>query len=405
MSVDVRTRTTRPEATVDPEDFFERDLPAALDRNGPPAAVRALAPPPLTIEVDGSAWTLTAEDGRVAVVRGSQDGARLRLTTSALDGLVHDEITPMAWFSSGVLDLTNGRLERVLDWWMILRAALDEREPYVGGGMTFESASGAPLDLGHTFTLDDDPATMREFLEQCGYLHIAGVYSEEEMARVSADMDRAAPGYSEGDGRSWWAKTADGTSRLVRMQSFDDESPTVAELVRDDRLRTIGALPGDGHEWGASRSDNWIEALVKPIGVVEGISDVPWHKDCAFGRHSYQCCGLTVGISVTGADATCGQLRVVAGSHRALVWPALFRRDLDLPVVDLPTRTGDATVHLSCTLHMAQPPTDRERRVLYTGFSLPPNDRAADLRAREELRAIREAAPVTVSQPPAAPVR
>jgi hypothetical protein len=87
------------------------------------------------------------------------------------------------------------------------------------------------------------------------------------------------------------------------------------------------------------------------------------------------------------------------------MWPALFRPDLDLPVVELPTRTGDVTVHLSCTLHMAQPPTDRERRVLYTGFSLPPHDRAADLRAREELRANREAAPVTVSQPPAAPVR
>jgi len=406
VSVDVRTRTTRPEAPVDPEAFFERDLPAALERDGHGAAVRSLAPPPLTIEVDGEAWTLTAaEDGRIAVSRGGQDGARLRLTASALDGLVHDEITPMAWFSNGTLDLTNGRLERVLDWWMILRGTLDARAPYVGGGMTFESASGAPLDLGRTFTLDDDPATMREFLEQCGFLHIAGVYTEDEMAAVSADMDRATPRYSEGDGRSWWAKTADGTSRLVRMQSFDTESPAVAQLVGDDRLRTIGGLPGDGHEWGAVKSDNWIEALVKPIGVVEGISDVPWHKDCAFGRHSYQCCGLTVGISVTGADATCGQLRVVAGSHRALMWPALLRRDLDLPVVDLPTGTGDVTVHLSCTLHMAQPPVERERRVLYTGFTLPVTDRATEMRARAELRAIREAAPVTVSQPSAAPAR
>ena len=48
---------------------------------------------------------------------------------------------------------------------------------------------------------------------------------------------------------------------------------------------------------------------------MKGISDVPWHKDCSLGRHSYECCSLTVGISVTGADAESGQLRVVAGSH------------------------------------------------------------------------------------------
>ena len=36
--------------------------------------------------------------------------------------------------------------------------------------------------------------------------------------------------------------------------------------------------------------NNRIEALVKPIGVVEGISDVPWHKDCSLGRHCYECC-------------------------------------------------------------------------------------------------------------------
>ena len=60
---------------------------------------------------------------------------------------------------------------------------------------------------------------------------------------------------------------------------------------------------------------------------------------------------------------------MVAGSHRALIQPAFVRRDLDLPQVELPTATGDVTIHLSCTLHMSHPPVDRERRVLYTDFS------------------------------------
>jgi ectoine hydroxylase-related dioxygenase (phytanoyl-CoA dioxygenase family) len=93
-----------------------------------------------------------------------------------------------------------------------------------------------------------------------------------------------------------------------------------------------------------------------------------------------------------------GQLRVLAGSHRALMWPSSLRRDNDLPEIDLPTRTGDVTIHLGCTLHMAQAPVDRERRVLYTGFRLPAPDSAAAREGLERVSAIREAAPVTVSQ-------
>jgi hypothetical protein len=219
------------------------------------------------------------------------------------------------------------------------------------------------------------------------------------MRAVSEDMDRAAPRYAPDDGHSWWAKTADGERKLVRMQAFDEHSPSTSELIGDRRFLALAEIPGDGHVFGA-RSDNRIEALFKPIGVVEGISDVPWHKDCSLGRHSYECCSLTVGISVTGADDVSGQLRVRAGSHRALTWPALDQPGCDLPVIDLPTRTGDVTLHLSCTLHMAQPPVERERRVMYSGFSLPPLDRRAAAEGRARLRAVREAAPVTVSQPP-----
>jgi hypothetical protein len=185
------------------------------------------------------------------------------------------------------------------------------------------------------------------------------------------------------------------------MEQFDHQSAAVASMVTDERLEAVAGLCDDGHAWpgpGANR----IEALFKPIGVVRGISDVPWHKDCSLGRHSYECCSLTVGLSVTGAGPQSGQLQVVAGSHRAHMWPALLQPGLDLPVVELPTATGDVTVHLSCTLHMAQPPSARERRVLYAGLPLPPSDASAAAVGRARLRQVREAAPVSVSQPPVA---
>jgi hypothetical protein len=109
---------------------------------------------------------------------------------------------------------------------------------------------------------------------------------------------------------------------------------------------------------------------------------------------------MTVGVSVTGADATSGQLRVVAGSHRGLVWPAFSRKGTGLPEIDLPTETGDVTVHLSCTTHMSQPPVERERRVLYSSFSLPPADAEVVATAHKRLYRIMQSIPDGVSQKP-----
>ena len=352
---------------------------------------------PLTVDVDGDTWHLATDGTSIALFDGgASEGLRLRLTADQFADLWCDQVTPMGWFSSGALEL-EGRLEHLLDWWVLLRGAIDQRAPHVAGAVDLNG-----IDLARSFTLDDNDDDIRSFLAEAGFVRIRGVYGEDEMAAVSADMDAAAPTYEKGDGRSWWARTSDGVDRLVRMQGADTVCPSIGRLVEDERLARVGAIPGGGHEWG-TRIGNRVEALFKPIGVVGGISDVPWHKDCSLGRHSYECNSLTVGISVTGADATSGQLRVVAGSHQALVWPAFVRRDNDLPIVDLPTQTGDVTVHLSCTIHMAQPPVDRERRVLYTGFRLPPSNPEATRAARERLGAVREAASVTVSQP-ASPV-
>lgn len=408
MTVDYRTRIDWPLPAVDPAAFFERELPAAFaaqaERVAPAAAW--LAPPPLTVEADGTCYRLALDRGRPEVQPGDRDGdARLRLTPGQLTDLVHDQVTPIAWFSSSTLALAGMPFERLLDWWLLLRGALDERAPYVPGAVDLAGEDGSPLDLHRGFRLDDPPDALRHFLERAGYLRLDGVFSEAEMAAVAADMDRAAPRYAPGDGRSWWATTEDGRNRLVRMQGFDAESPAVARLLDDERIRRIEALTGDGHRLTGQGDHNRIEALTKPLGVVRGLSDLPWHKDCAQGRHSYTCCSLTLGISVTGADATSGQLRVIAGSHRALMWPSFLQAGHGLPEVDLPTRTGDVTVHLSCTLHMAQRPVTCERRVLYTGLRLPQRasaDPEAETTALRRARAVREASPVTVSQPAAA---
>ena len=395
MSVDLRSRTSDVVVPVDAATFFDETLPALIEvlphLPGPGATELDLRP--LAIEVEGAAWTLRHADGRVTVGAGSEDAAAVWVLDAAgLTDLVHDVRTPMGFFTGGDLDLRRGRLEDTLDWWVVLRSLLDERAVHTTGDITVPDH--------RTFAPEDDDAEMATFLHDAGYLHVAGLFTEAEMATVSADMDASADRYAPDDGNSWWARTADGQDRLVRMQRFQEHSSTTASLLGDARLARLGDLTGDGHRIPADfRAGNHVEALVKPVGIVEGISDVPWHKDCSLGGHSYRCCSLTVGISVTGADATSGQLRVVAGSHRALIQPAFVRRRLDLPQRDLPTGTGDVTVHLSCTLHMSQPPVDRERRVLYTSMRLPDPDGNAAV-GGALLGRIREGAHRTVSQQP-----
>jgi hypothetical protein len=309
--------------------------------------------------------------------------------------LVNDQSTPIALMSNNLLDMPEGGLPDFLNWWLVLRAALDGRRMHARGDVTFSE------EERRSFSLDDSDEAMRGFLEEYGYLHIRGIFSEAEMAAVEADFPVAAPHFEKGDPRAWFATTKDGREELVRMEGFDRYSEVSRELIDKPGFQRIGGIPGLSHSQASRKPGTRIGALSKPIGVVKGISDVPWHKDCSLGRHSYECCNLTVGISVTGADADSGQLRVVPGSHRALIWPApCLQPGLDLEAVDLPTSTGDVTVHLSCTQHMSQPPVKKTRKVLYTGFGQEPADLEAANFQRQRLNEVRSKTHTSVSQEP-----
>ena len=400
MPVDLRTRFDDSPEPVDPHAFFADGLGRRLDAApGLVAAMETLDLRPVAVTVDGTTWTLRRDGtGRPSVSAGRAADVQEHwtLTGDQAARVLTDQVTPVGLMTAGDLVLERDRVARVMDWWLVLRSVLDDRPVYAPGSVAVDT------DLDRGFDLDDEPADATRFLETNGFLHLRGVFTEAEMARVAVDMERAAPTYTDGDGRSWWATLADGTRRVVRMQYFDEHSPTVTALLADERLDRIRQLGGGAHvpRWAGNR----IEALFKPLGVTEGISDIPWHKDCSLGRHSYDCCGLTVGISVTPGGATTGQLHALAGSHRALIWPSLMDPTTrhDLVDVPLPTATGDVTVHLSCTMHRAEPPTTGERKVLYTGFGLPARDADAAGAARRHLmETSRERAPITTSQRPA----
>jgi hypothetical protein len=388
-SVDLRTRFDGDAVALDPTGFLDEHVPALLDARGAAAGAGAarLGLPPLTLDVEGEQVTFEAgDDERLDVRGGGADVLVVALDRAAFSDLVQDVSSTFALQFTGRADIRRGTVDAFVEWEPALRCLLDGREVYEPGSIEFRDRDGAPLDLRRSFTLDDPPEEIGHFLAEAGFLHISGVFAEDEMAAVSVELDEAVAAAEPDDGASWWARTADGERYASRILGFNQRSASLRDLLGSDRFATIGTFTDDRYlQRNPERGDS-AEGLLKKVGVVEGISDVSWHKDCSMGGHSRHCCGLTVGISVTGAGRENGELGAVAGSNRANVAP-LGVDGLDLPRIPLPTSTGDVTVHCSCTLHMSRPPVSAERRVVYTGFGLAP--RPGDLRPKLDPAAVR----------------
>lgn len=383
ITVDFRSRFEGDAVALDVDTFVDEYLPPLLDKHaveaGHAATRHALAP--LTLDVEGDALTLAVgESGRLDARRGRADDLVVELDRAAFSDVVQDVASTFGAHMMGRATVVRGGLDQFLEWEPVLRCVLDGRPVYEPGTITFKARDGGPLDLHRSFTLDDDPEEIGHFLAEAGYLHLEGVFTEEEMAAVSADLDTAMARAERDDGASWWALTSQDEWYPARILGFNQQSPALRDLLRSDRFRAIGSFTDDTFVQRDPDVGDSAEGLHKKIGVVEGFSDVSWHKDCSMGGHSRGCCGLTVGISVTGARRESGELGAVAGSHRANV-PVLGVDGLDLTRVPLPTHTGDVTVHCSCTLHMSRPPESAERRVVYSGFGLAarPGDHRVEL--------------------------
>jgi len=396
-TIDFRTRSAADVdiRQVDLVSFWQQTLPAAIAEHGNLAAeaCASYGLVPLGLVVGDDAFTLVPAAGSITVQAGLAEAVVVAdIAAEGFSDLVQDMRSMLSFMTKGDIEIRAGRLSQFIAWEPALRALLDGRAAHRPGTATFSDRSGEPLDLDRSFRLTDDRADLAHFLAEAGFALLRGWLDPEDMARIDDDITRALPSYRPGDGNSWWATLADGSQRCVRLQRFEDHSPTSHRMLKSPEWRSIASIFADGH-----LAPTGIEALVKPIGVVEGISDVPWHRDCDLGGHSYDCAAMTCGISVTPSDEESGALLVVAGSHRAPSPPFVIE-PLGLPVVTLRTQPGDITVHLSCTLHMATPPRRGERRVMYTDFALP--SRAENPGRAAKISDIRESAPVTVSQPP-----
>jgi Phytanoyl-CoA dioxygenase (PhyH) len=370
MSVDVRTRLFKDVRALTRDEVLDTLIPDAIAVHGDLAArgVEYLDLPSLGVECDGRGISLGTSSGSLTMRSGVESaGVVAVLSDDALSELVQDVQSAMGLAMTSRVKITAGNINDWISWEPVLRALLDGRKVHEAGDVTFVDLRGDELDLGQAFGVDDDVETVSHFLAQAGFLHLRAVFDQSEMSALAEDVDEWISRARPDDGESWWATDDNGLEQAVRVLFFNEKSPVLRVLLDDDRFRWIGGLTDDGHQPGGGA-----EGLVKPLGIVRGLSDLPWHKDCGQGRHSYSCNSLTCGISVTGADRTSGALGVIPGSHRANTMAAGRDSRLDLQPRMLETLAGDVTVHLSDTLHRAHPPVDRPRKVVYSGFTLPP---------------------------------
>jgi len=377
-SVDVRTRDRRTVGVLDPAGFWDGTWAAASATNGARAATDAerLGLEPVTLDVEGDLRTLRVGPGGIEAVPGEPVEAVVELDRAAFADLVSEERTALGLVIAGRAEGAGPAHERFCAWDPVLRAVLDGRFLHRPGDLALQGLDGSDLDLDQRFVLGEDADGAAHFLSEAGFLLLRGVFTEAEMAAVDLDLAAAVEAARPDDGASWWAATGAGERYPCRILDLLGRSPHLADLFADPRFLAIGGILDDGHEpgdpFGEHFSDPTAEGLVKRVDSVEGLACLPWHKDCERGGHSMFCSGLTIGICLTPVDEAHGGLDVIAGSHRAHIARRQVDQGVDLPVATLRAERGDVTVHLSCALHRSTHPETAERRVVYTGFALPP---------------------------------
>ncbi len=370
MSVDHRCRRHQDVVDLTVDAAFDEYLPHAWREHGSLAGrgVAAKQLPNLGLRVAGRALTLAANGTKLELHDGvSQADVIAEMAEDALSDVLQDRQSTMGLAMTSRVVISKGSLNDWICWEPALRALLDGRPVHEPGDVTMVDPVGQPLDLDRRFRLDDDRSEMAHFLREAGFLHLTGVFDPAEMALIETDIDASIAGARNADPEFWWCTLDNGDEVAVRSLNFHEKSAAAQSAIGDQRLAWLADLTGDSHQRPAT-----CEGLVKPLGVVNGLSDLPWHKDCGQGLHSYMCNSLTVGISVTGADRISGALGVIPGSHRANTTASFRDPELDLPSRLLETVTGDVTVHCSDTLHRAYPPTAHPRKVVYTSMRLAP---------------------------------
>lgn len=329
--------------------------------------------PPLAFRVPGgNTYTWVPTPDGVEVVPGDANaGTLVELDEDTFSSYLNELLTASGCFRTGRATILRGTIDGWRRWEPAVRALLTGRSIYTGAVMdTLIGLDGQPLDLRRRFAADGDREEMRHFLNTAGYLHVKGVYTPEEVARLGAEVEVARAHTTPGDPYSWWSINAAGEEVVTRINYLGRYSETLQQHCFDPRMTALARLANPDFRVCDDRLDGPM-VFVKSSNVVKGDGDLGWHIDDGIGGHPVLCPLIQVGIQLDYANAENGQLMVLAGSHRYTKHMLAWGAEANLPLIKIDTEPGDVTLHFGDILHSTPPPTGANagRRALYYKFS------------------------------------
>lgn len=362
------TSTTYPTEFAADEASFHRfhtdDLPRRLaEGNGALAFEDLESLGTLALKTPAGSYTYVPTGGTVEVHEGT-DGAD---TVVSLDldswlGLISDLDTAPGLFYGERVEVPVGKPLRFVRWEPGLRAMFHGLPVFDPDTANLRDLDGAELDVSRRFTLSqlDDPSGMaeaRHFLATAGFIVFTAVFDDKEVAELRRGAERAESEAEPADDASWWGRTSDGTAVLTRVLSAAAQ-PELAGLPHDDRLLRIVETANEPLvAKGVGKRDS-VTALWKRRDVVEGLSDLPWHRDCGMGGHATNCPMTVMTICLTDGGPGSGELRVMPGSHEGS-FPFVDGRDTRAPEgTAVKVTAGDVSLHITDVMHASMEPTD-----------------------------------------------
>jgi hypothetical protein len=343
-------------ATIDFDRYHRGDLTALLAsrRALVLAATQGLGSLAFRVS-DGGAYTYRRRDGEFEILRGDDTADTvIELDRESWQGLVHELEAPAGLLYAGRVRCQRGRAIDLMAWEPGLRALYNGRAPYDPAGLDLRDRRGHPLDVERIFVSGDDRGEMAHFLRTAGYLFVRGVFRGEEIAAFRSEADVLRQEARKGDHLSWWGKNAVGDEVLCRVTRAATK-PHLATLPDDARLVALKDLAGVDLVQRRGESDG-VTVIYKNPDMVEGLGDIPWHRDCGMGGHAVMCPTLIASVYLTAATPETGELRMLPGSRDAS-FNAHVVRTASLTGAAFRARPGDVSLHYGDTIHAAPPPT------------------------------------------------
>lgn len=361
-------------ADLDFHAFHRDELPRRIAAgNGSLAAPAVARTGSLAFRLpNGDGYTYTSLGGTIVVRPGDEAADTvIGISSDAWEGLVHDYESAPGLLYGRRVECLRGDAMRFVRWEPGLRALYGGRPIYDPAHAELTDRRGQPLDPAQTFTLDSDPEEMAHFLRTAGYLLVREAFGREEISEFLAEARELRGEAVKGDKLSWWGRNARGEEVLCRVTRAADK-PRLATLMDEPRVRRLVDLADEPlvHRDGEG---NGVAVIYKNPEMTEGLSDIPWHRDCGMGGHAVMCPILICSVFLTSANADTGNLRFLPGSWRSSCGYMNPASERTPEGSRFDAEPGDLTLHYGDVMHAAPAPArsdlDGYRVSAITGFA------------------------------------